>query len=61
MERPRTEWPAPPDGGTRNEIQLTGLAVILLLMVFVLFLDFSRVASGFGGSSEKPAAEQQQK
>ncbi len=28
----------------RERIQLTGLAVILLLMVFVLFLDFSRLA-----------------
>jgi regulator of sigma E protease len=43
----------------KERIQLTGLAVILLLMVFVLFLDFSRIASGFGGSSDKPAAEQQ--
>ena len=29
----------------KERIQLTGLAVILLLMVFVLFLDFSRLAS----------------
>jgi regulator of sigma E protease len=43
----------------KERIQLTGLAVILLLMVFVLFLDFSRIASGFGGSSDKPAVEQQ--
>lgn len=43
----------------KERIQLTGLAVILLLMVFVLFLDFSRIASGFGGSSDKPAAVQQ--
>lgn len=42
----------------KERIQLTGLAVILLLMVFVFFLDFSRIASKFGGSSEKPAAEQ---
>ena len=34
----------------RERIQLTGLAVILLLMVFVLFLDFSRIASSFGGA-----------
>jgi regulator of sigma E protease len=45
----------------KERIQLTGLAVILLLMVFVLFLDFSRIASSFGGSTDKPAAEQQQK
>jgi regulator of sigma E protease len=43
----------------KERIQLTGLAVILLLMVFVLFLDFSRIASSFGGSTDKPAAEQQ--
>lgn len=42
----------------RERIQLTGLAVILLLMVFVFFLDFSRIAAQFGGSSEKPAVEQ---
>ncbi len=42
----------------KERIQLTGLAVILLLMVFVFFLDFSRIASKFG-TSEKPAAEQQ--
>jgi regulator of sigma E protease len=41
----------------KERIQLTGLAVILLLMVFVFFLDFSRIASKFG-SSDKPAAEQ---
>ncbi|MFN6962774.1 MAG: site-2 protease family protein [Pyrinomonadaceae bacterium] len=34
----------------KERIQLTGLAVILLLMVFVLFLDFSRIASSFGGA-----------
>ncbi len=44
----------------RERIQLTGLAFILLLMVFVLFLDFSRIASTFGGS-DKPAATEQQK
>lgn len=42
----------------KERIQLTGLAVILLLMVFVLFLDFSRIASNFG-SSDKPAATEQ--
>ena len=42
----------------KERIQLTGLAVILLLMVFVLFLDFSRIASNFGGA-DKPAVEQQ--
>ncbi len=42
----------------RERIQLTGLAVILLLMVFVFFLDFSRIAARFGGSSDKPAVEQ---
>ena len=41
----------------KERIQLTGLAVILLLMVFVFFLDFSRIASKFG-SSDKPAVEQ---
>ena len=45
----------------KERIQLTGLAVILLLMVFVMFLDFSRIASNFGGSSDKPAAVEQQK
>lgn len=45
----------------RERIQLTGLAVILLLMVFVLFLDFSRIASGIGGSSDKPPAVEQKK
>ena len=44
----------------KERIQLTGLAVILLLMVFVLFLDFSRIASNFG-SSDKPAATEQKK
>ncbi|MGB7069721.1 MAG: RIP metalloprotease RseP [Pyrinomonadaceae bacterium] len=43
----------------KERIQLTGLAVILLLMVFVLFLDFSRIASNFGTS--EPAVEQPQK
>ncbi|MEP6945166.1 MAG: RIP metalloprotease RseP [Acidobacteriota bacterium] len=42
----------------KERIQLTGLAVILLLMVFVFFLDFSRIASKFGTSAEKPAVEQ---
>lgn len=42
----------------KERIQLTGLAVILLLMVFVFFLDFSRIAARFGGSSDKPAVEQ---
>ncbi|MBK6750726.1 MAG: RIP metalloprotease RseP [Pyrinomonadaceae bacterium] len=42
----------------RERIQLTGLAVILLLMVFVFFLDFSRIAARFGGSTDKPAVEQ---
>lgn len=42
----------------KERIQLTGLAVILLLMVFVFFLDFSRIASKFGSSSDKPAVEQ---
>ena len=41
----------------KERIQLTGLAVILLLMVFVFFLDFSRIAARFGGS-DKPAVEQ---
>ena len=45
----------------KERIQLTGLAVILLLMVFVMFLDFSLIASNFGGSSDKPAAVEQQK
>ena len=44
----------------KERIQLTGLAVILLLMVFVLFLDFSRIASNFG-SSDAPAATEQNK
>ena len=42
----------------KERIQLTGLAVILLLMVFVFFLDFSRIASKFGGTTEKPVVEQ---
>lgn len=42
----------------KERIQLTGLAVILLLMVFVLFLDFSRIASNFGSSDKPPATEQ---
>jgi regulator of sigma E protease len=42
----------------KERIQLTGLAVILLLMVFVFFLDFSRLASKFGTSTDKPAVEQ---
>ena len=40
----------------KERIQLTGLAFILLLMVFVFFLDFSRIASSFS-SPEKPPAE----
>jgi regulator of sigma E protease len=40
----------------KERIQLTGLAFILLLMVFVFFLDFSRIASSFS-SQEKPPAE----
>jgi regulator of sigma E protease len=44
----------------KERIQLTGLAVILLLMVFVLFLDFSRIASNFG-STDKPAPVEQKK
>lgn len=39
----------------KEKIQLAGLAVILLLMVFVFFLDFSRIASSFS-ADEKPAA-----
>jgi regulator of sigma E protease len=42
----------------KERIQLTGLAVILLLMVFVLFLDFSRLAGGSGSSDKPPAVEQ---
>lgn len=38
-------------------IQLTGLAMILVLMAFV-FLDFLRIASNWGSTSDKPAAEQ---
>lgn len=45
----------------KERIQLTGLAVILLLMVFVLFLDFSRIASNFGSSDTPPAATEQKK
>jgi regulator of sigma E protease len=45
----------------RERIQLTGLAVILLLMVFVLFLDFSRIAGNMGGSSDKTPAVEQKK
>lgn len=44
----------------KERIQLTGLAVILLLMVFVLFLDFSRIASNYG-ASDAPAATEQKK
>lgn len=43
----------------KERIQLTGLAVILLLMVFVFFLDFSRIASKWGATSDKPAVESQ--
>ena len=42
----------------KERIQLTGLAVILLLMVFVLFLDFSRLAGGSGSTDKPPAVEQ---
>lgn len=45
----------------KERIQLTGLAVILLLMVFVLFLDFSRIASSFSSSDTPPAATEQKK
>lgn len=41
----------------KERIQLTGLAFILLLMVFVLFLDVSRLVPSFGSSTDKPAAE----
>jgi hypothetical protein len=43
----------------KERIQLTGLAFILLLMVFVLFLDVSRLVPSFGGSKDKPAVETQ--
>lgn len=43
----------------KERIQLTGLAVILLLMVFVLFLDVSRLIPGSNTPAEKPAAESQ--
>ena len=42
----------------KERIQLTGLAMILVLMAFVFFLDFSRIASNWGSTSDKPAAEQ---
>ncbi len=44
----------------KEKIQLAGLAIILLLMVFVFFLDFSRIASSFT-SDDKPAATAPQK
>jgi regulator of sigma E protease len=44
----------------KEKIQLAGLAVILLLMVFVFFLDFSRIASSFT-ADDKPAATAPQK
>ena len=34
--------------GARERIQLTGLAVILLLRVFVFFRDLSRIEARFG-------------
>lgn len=43
----------------KERIQLTGLAVILLLMVFVLFLDVSRLIPGSSSPTDKPAAESQ--
>lgn len=39
----------------RERIQLVGFAMIILLMFLTFFLDFSRIASNFGGS--KPAAK----
>ena len=42
----------------KERIQLTGLAMILLLMAFVFFLDFSRIASNWGTTTDKPAVEQ---
>ncbi|HSK72239.1 MAG TPA: RIP metalloprotease RseP, partial [Pyrinomonadaceae bacterium] len=44
----------------KEKIQLAGLAIILLLMVFTFFLDFSRIASSFG-TQEQPAANATQK
>lgn len=44
----------------KEKIQLAGLAIILLLMVFTFFLDFSRIASSFS-TEEKPAANAVQK
>ena len=40
----------------KEKIQMAGLGLILLLMVLVFFLDFSRIANSFGSSAEKPAA-----
>ena len=41
----------------KEKIQMAGLGLILLLMILVFFLDFSRIAGSFGSSSEeKPAA-----
>ncbi|HEV7644387.1 MAG TPA: site-2 protease family protein [Pyrinomonadaceae bacterium] len=45
----------------KERIQLTGLAVILLLMVFVFFLDFSRIASNFSSKEPVPAANSNSK
>jgi regulator of sigma E protease len=45
----------------KERIQLTGLAVILLLMVFVFFLDFSRIASSFSSKEPAPAANSNSK
>lgn len=41
----------------KERIQLTGLAVILLLMAFVFFLDFSRIASNWN-TSDAPVSEE---
>ena len=42
--------------GIKEKIQLAGLGLILLLMVGVFFLDFSRIAKSFSAPAEKPAA-----
>ena len=42
--------------GIKEKIQLVGLGLILLLMVGVFFLDFSRIANSFSSPAEKPAA-----
>ncbi len=44
----------------KEKIQLAGLGFILLLMAFVFFLDFSRLASSFT-ADDKPAATAPQK